>query len=976
MNRSLVLLALFAAGCGNTTPEEAPDPLPPTPSATNLFPTGSRAEMDVAEGLVAQFLSESPDKLASVGGLTVEKTVIDGLSTAHVRMTQDFEGTPVFGGQLFVHLHPDGTVRGSTDKLFRDIAPVNSVLYDESEAVDAAVDAAGGWQAATDTPQAKLFVYEHRGSMYYAYRVRIRQMSPTDPHIPVVFVDAGTNEPLFQYDDLQTTDGTANTTYNGSISFPVTTSTGGWRLVGGGVGTYDLRNNVEYSDCTPPPGTQCYGTTFFDLESDEYSAGPDTVAFPDPDDTGEDDSGPDAHFGVLATMDYYLTDHGRDGMDEAGGPTFGPDGVISAMVHYGSNYGNAFWDGEVMAFGDGDGSFFGPLTSLDITAHELTHGVTEYSADLIYTYESGALNESMSDVFAVLVEAHVEGENPSIWEIGEDVTTPGTPGDALRYMYDPAQDGASTGHYDDRWQDLSDLLATFGTSDNGGVHLNSGISNLAFYLASEGGTHPDAGHANLTVNGIGLDRASAIWYRALTTYLGQLSGFSDARYATVQAAEDLYGVGSFEADSIGDAWTEVGVLGNDLEGGPFTNTSSGSNTRWTYGTFTVPSDVTTMRVVTYGGFGAGSSLGDLDLYVRRVGQPSLTTYDCRSWNYGNAEECIFTSPTPGTWNFGLYRFDKYLFATLEVTFEYGCNPLLTEITGNDFDEDCDGYDAPCGTETTGSCTPDLAITEILANPVSSNDDDGEWIEIQNQGAQTIDLRNATLTTNSGSYVVDEHVVIAPGAYAILASSEDPLRNGGLPYADDDFTGLNLGDTADTVTLTGTDAVVLDSVSYTAANSTGAAMPDGASISVDPDFANATDNDTPTYWCDGRASFGDGDFGTPRAANEDCDFSFAFDFMYDLDNGDDDLVQDDAVGTTDVAFWFDGTGRGFTTGNGGEGVFERETTSGGQSLTLWYDSTFVEYEATRAFGTDCFAGGTMTNLPANAISGSWGVPACP
>jgi thermolysin len=255
--------------------------------------------------------------------------------------------------------------------------------------------------------------------------------------------------------------------------------------------------------------------------------------------------------------DYLQTVHGRNGLDGLGGPgtTRSKDGVtrlISSRVHYGSNYNNAFFNGRYMTYGDGDGSVFSPLVALDIVGHEMQHGVTLFSEALFYFNEPGALNESWSDVFGTLLERHVDPAGFN-WRIGEDCFTPDIPGDALRHMDDPhaAEDGGFTvdddpDHYSERYT---------GPADNGGVHVNSGIANKAFYLVSEGGSH----HLGGSMTGIGADRAGQIWYRAVTTYMTLLTRFAGARTATLNAAADLYGAGSAEQAAVCQAWFMVGV---------------------------------------------------------------------------------------------------------------------------------------------------------------------------------------------------------------------------------------------------------------------------------------------------------------------------------------------------------------------------------------------------------------------------------
>jgi hypothetical protein len=238
---------------------------------------------------------------------------------------------------------------------------------------------------------------------------------------------------------------------------------------------------------------------------------------------------------------YYSNTFGRDSFNNSGA-------TLISSVHYYVNYNNAFWNGSQMVYGDGDGVLFSNLaTALDVTGHELTHAVTANTSALIYSGESGALNEGISDIFGAMIEASVRGVSANTWKIGEDVYTPNTPGDALRYMNNPTQDGSSTDYYPERYT---------GSADNGGVHWNSGIANLAFYLMCQGGTHP-RGKTLINVPPVGVDQAQRIWYRANVYHLASNASFMDARAATALSALELYGMTAYTSVQL--AWDAVGV---------------------------------------------------------------------------------------------------------------------------------------------------------------------------------------------------------------------------------------------------------------------------------------------------------------------------------------------------------------------------------------------------------------------------------
>jgi vibriolysin len=260
-----------------------------------------------------------------------------------------------------------------------------------------------------------------------------------------------------------------------------------------------------------------------------------------------DTTAEDAYNRLGDAWTYFQARHGWVSWD-------GAFALAKATVHYGDSYNNAFWDAgaRALAFGDCDGVTCSPLASgRDVVAHEFTHAVTGATAGLVYSNESGALNEAFSDVFAAAVEARSMGQSANTWRIGETVWTPSVAGDALRYMNNPTQDGSSRDYYPERY---------VGSADNGGVHWNSGIANLAFYLLSQGGTHP-RGKSPVNVRPIGMIAAENIFFRALRFYLTSTSTFANARQATARAAWDLYGHNSQQHRSVCEAWDAVGAPG-------------------------------------------------------------------------------------------------------------------------------------------------------------------------------------------------------------------------------------------------------------------------------------------------------------------------------------------------------------------------------------------------------------------------------
>lgn len=251
----------------------------------------------------------------------------------------------------------------------------------------------------------------------------------------------------------------------------------------------------------------------------------------------------EAYDGLGSTYDFYWENFARHSIDDEGMP-------LNATIHYGSKYNNAFWNGEQMVFGDGDGAIFERFTKcLDVIGHELTHGVTQDEAGLIYQFQPGALNESVSDVFGSLIKQFQlkQTADKADWLIGAGLFTSRIQGKALRSMAAPgtAYDDPTLGK-DPQPAHMRNLVRTF--EDNGGVHINSGIPNHAFYLAAT------------KLGGYAWEKAGRIWYETLKdARLRPNAGFSRFAKLTVSVAGRLYGATSSEAKAVGDAWKEVGV---------------------------------------------------------------------------------------------------------------------------------------------------------------------------------------------------------------------------------------------------------------------------------------------------------------------------------------------------------------------------------------------------------------------------------
>lgn len=477
----------------------------------------------------------------------------DGYS--HQRFQQLFHGVPVFGATLAVHSQ-GGELRSVNGDLLETApqAQAQSATVDADAALEAAKRYVGAvsymWEsaqmeafikrerndpAATFRPAPQLMYYpmafpKLRGELRLAYVLDVYAMQPRSRHY--VVVDARNGAVLNTFERLHAIDepGSANTAYSGIqpiITYRPTAS-GPYQLRdlsrGGGIITYDCGNTDDYASATVPSNA-----------SNNWNLG-NLYA----------NSILDAHWGTEETYDYYFNGHNWNSYDNNGSPMLSY--VHFNLVDYGyPNNNNAFWDGERMTYGDGDGTTFNPLTAIDVLGHEITHGVTENSAGLEYQDESGALNESFSDIIGSCIEHQAKPSGFS-WQLGNDMSVSGT---GFRNMADPNQNGDPDTYQGTYWYT--------GSADNGGVHTNSGVQNFWFYLLSEGGTGTnDLGDA-YNVQGIGISAAGDIVFKSLTTYLNANSNYADARSGSIQAATDLFGACSPELAAVTNAWYAVGV---------------------------------------------------------------------------------------------------------------------------------------------------------------------------------------------------------------------------------------------------------------------------------------------------------------------------------------------------------------------------------------------------------------------------------
>lgn len=438
----------------------------------------------------------------------------DELGYTHVKVQQVVKGIPVYGNEYIVHFNNLGQVvlvNGKFNSQARNSKIDKKAFIGENKALEIAKTQVKFDSLEID-PTVKLYIYNTNGEYVPAYEVRLNFLYP-DPGDWHIFINAYNGNIVSKVnailDVAATGTGTGVLGDTKTINLDYVNSTYYLRDVtkamaatSGYILTYNDSNKTRL------PGSLMYETSsVFNTTAEKAAV--------------------DAHYYAGAVYDFYKNSFNRNSID-------GNGMSIKSTVHYGRNYNNAFWNGAQMVYGDGDGTTFTYLSGdLDVVGHEMTHGVTDSACGLIYQNQSGALNESISDVFGCLIEAYNKGTTN--WTVGDEVYTPSKSGDALRSLANPKLYGQP--------DNMSSYVYT--TSDNGGVHTNSGIPNKAAYLVAKS---------------IGNTETAAIYYRALTVYFTSTTNFHDARLALVQAAADLYGTGSAEAAAVNNAFNTVGII--------------------------------------------------------------------------------------------------------------------------------------------------------------------------------------------------------------------------------------------------------------------------------------------------------------------------------------------------------------------------------------------------------------------------------
>ncbi len=492
---------------------------------------------------VQALLAHPGAALASDGtAFTVTDTVTDADGTTHVRMDRTYRGLPVLGGDLVVHRGAADGWKGVTQTLENEVHVSTTPSVAKGAAADRATAPAKATRGITGAKaeSSRLVVDATTGTARLAWEV-ITGGTQKDgtPSRLATYVDARTGAVIRREQQIETVDGSGQSLYSGTVPLQLTLSGSTYQLkdaTRGNTYTTDMGNASDSLGCQYF-GINCKAGTLFTSADNLFGNGSTS---------SRESAGVDAQYGTNMTWDFYKSTFGRNGIFGTGAGSFN-------RVHYGKNYVNAFWDGTKMTYGDGDGTNYGPLVSLDVAGHEMSHGVTENTAGLSYSGESGGLNEATSDIFGTMVEFYAANTNdPGDYLIGEEFDLKNHLG--FRRMDDPASDGSS----------FNCWSSTVGSAD---VHYSSGVGNHFFYLLAEGsGAKTIGGVAHnsptcngSTVAGIGRAAAGAIWYRALTVYMTSSTNYAGARTATLNAAKDLYGAGSAQQNAVAAAWSAVSV---------------------------------------------------------------------------------------------------------------------------------------------------------------------------------------------------------------------------------------------------------------------------------------------------------------------------------------------------------------------------------------------------------------------------------
>ncbi|QJT26547.1 hemagglutinin [Aeromonas media] len=524
-----------------------------------------------------------------------------------IRYEQTWQGIPVWGQVLVADQALGGQVNQVSGTMLRKIDADLTGPAVALSASDAALKARSGAKGSNE--QVKLFVMQDEtGQARLVYLVSWLAASK-EPSRPFVMIDAQSGSELKRWEGINHQDATGP---------------------GGNLKTGKYFYGADFGPLKVDDSCRMSSTNVDTINLNHATSGGAVHQFSCPENTVKEINGAysplnDAHYFGNVVFDMYRNWYNTAPLSFK----------LKMRVHYSRNYENAFWDGSQMTFGDGATTFY-PLVSLDVAAHEVSHGFTEQNSGLVYSGQSGGINEAFSDMAGEAAENYMKGSND--WLVGAQIFKGNG---SLRYFEDPTRDGSSIGHASDYYDGID-------------VHHSSGVYNRAFYLLAN-------------TNGWHTRKAFEVFVLANRLYWGPNTSFDQGACGVTRAATDL----GYSLSDVAAAFSAVGVNascgatpqpGKVLQNGvPVTNLTATKGGKLNY-TIEVPAGRSQLVVTSSGGS------GDADLYVKFGSVPTSSSYDCRPYKSGNAETCTLNAPKAGTWHVQLSGFSAFSGVSLKASY--------------------------------------------------------------------------------------------------------------------------------------------------------------------------------------------------------------------------------------------------------------------------------------------------------------------
>ncbi|MDM5124385.1 M4 family metallopeptidase [Aeromonas rivipollensis] len=524
-----------------------------------------------------------------------------------VRYEQTWQGIPVWGQVVVAEQSPAGQVNQVSGRVLRQIGADVASPTAALSPTDAALKARAGAKGSNE--QVKLFVMQDdAGQARLVYLVSWLAASDK-PSRPFVMLDAQSGTEIKRWEGINHQDATGP---------------------GGNLKTGKYFYGADFGPLKVDDSCRMSSSNVDTINLNHATSGGAVHQFSCPENTVKEINGAysplnDAHYFGNVVFDMYRNWYNTAPLSFK----------LKMRVHYGRNYENAFWDGSQMTFGDGATTFY-PLVSLDVAAHEVSHGFTEQNSGLVYSGQSGGINEAFSDMAGEAAENYMKGSND--WLVGAQIFKGSG---SLRYFEDPTRDGSSIGHASDYYDGID-------------VHHSSGVYNRAFYLLANTG-------------GWNTRKAFEVFVLANRLYWGANTSFDQGACGVTRAATDL----GYSLTDVATAFTAVGVNASCgatpqpdkvLQNGvAVTNLTAAKGGKLNY-TVEVPTGKSQLVIASSGGS------GDADLYVKFGSEPTSNSYDCRPYKSGNAETCTLNAPKAGTWHVQLSGFSAFSGVSLKASY--------------------------------------------------------------------------------------------------------------------------------------------------------------------------------------------------------------------------------------------------------------------------------------------------------------------